>query len=267
MDRMRTGPDFAVARVRPGVFLVLVAVLSVPFFVVGWLAPVVRVGAIAVPASAAMFVVPAVAAMILTAWPGGRTAAVALVARIIDRPLGPGRWYVVAVLVSPVVAVAADLVMRATGHGGPLPTSLVALPAVLAFTLIAATGEELGWTAYATDAIQRRHGPIWTGIVLGIFWGAWHLVPLLQAGHGAVWIGGWFAGTIAARVIIVALHDATGGVTAAILMHAMLNVAAAYTPHYDTASVAVLIGVFTTAVAVPFAAHSARFYRRHAELW
>ncbi|RBQ21944.1 CPBP family intramembrane metalloprotease [Spongiactinospora rosea] len=230
-------------------FLILVAGLSVPFYVLGAVSPVVRVGAIALPASAAMFVLPALAAVILTCRDGGRAAVTAFLARVIDRPPGRARWYVAATLLPAAIGTLTWTFGRLAGDiGSVLPESLVALPLILAAALVAAACEELGWTGYATDPLQCRYGTAGAGLLLGVFWAVWHLVPLLQAGRGAAWIGGWFLGTVAARMILVGLRNATAGVSAAILMHAMLNVTAAYTPGYDE-PVAPLLSALLTVVA------------------
>ncbi|WP_196814439.1 CPBP family intramembrane glutamic endopeptidase [Nocardia sp. BMG111209] len=114
--------------------------------------------------------------------------------------------------------------------------------------MVAATCEELGWTIYATDELQARFGLIRTGLGLGVFWAAWHLVPLWQAGHPMRWIGGWFLGTVAVRVLIVWLHDRSGGSAGvAILLHTMVNVTAAYTPGLDSTAFAIVSGAVTAA--------------------
>lgn len=237
---------------RPIVFLVLVSALSLPFFLLGALFGSVQVGAMKLPASAVMFVLPVVAAALLVHRAAGWAGVVRLLRRVVDRPAAQARWYAVAVLIPVGVAVAAHLIARATGQvGSALPLSLVAVPVLVLAAVVAASCEELGWTAYATDPLQQRWGAAVTGLLLGIFWGIWHLIPLLQAGHSGPWLLGWFAGTVAARVIIVYLHNATnGGGSTAIVLHAMLNVTAALTPDYDNAISPILAGALTVVIAV-----------------
>ncbi|MFC4013286.1 CPBP family intramembrane glutamic endopeptidase [Nonomuraea purpurea] len=234
---------------RPVQFLALVTALSVPFYVLGAVSPTVRIGAIDLPASATMFVLPVLAAAILAYRDGGRAAVTALLARVVDRPAGRVRWYVAAALLPAAIGALSWTFGWLAGEvGSVLPTSSAALPLLFAAAVVAAACEELGWTGYASDPIQRRFGTVRGGLLLGAFCGVWHLIPLLQAGHGAAWIGGWFLGTVAGRVIIVGLRNATGGVSAAILMHAMVNVTAAYIPDYDD-PVAPLMSSSLTAVA------------------
>lgn len=236
---------------HPARFLVLVTALSVPFYVLGAVSPAVRVGAVELPASAIMFVLPGLAAAILAHRAGGRAAVAALLSRVVDRPAGRARWYVAAAPLPAVIGALTWTLGRLAGGMGSAPaTPLAVLPLLFAAALVAAACEELGWTGYACDPMLRRFGTMGTGLLLGTFWGGWHLVPLLQVGHGAAWIGGWFLGTVAARMIMVGLRNATGGVSAAILTHAMLNVTVAYVPDYDQPAVPFVSGLLTVVAAV-----------------
>lgn len=86
---------------------------------------------------------------------------------------------------------------------------------------------------YAAGPLLDRRGVLGTGLIIGVVWGAWHVVPLLQAGRSPAWIAWWFLGTVAARVIIVWLYAGTGGsVPAAVVVHAMLNVMPSLLPGY-----------------------------------
>ncbi|MGX1777612.1 CPBP family intramembrane glutamic endopeptidase [Nocardia brasiliensis] len=238
---------------RPLLFLALVTAMSLPFFVLGAFVDSVRVGALELPASAAMFLVPVLAAAFLVRRDEGRKAVWALLWRAFDYSAAPHKvWYLVAAGVPVVAGIAAyGLARGLDAVGGGVPISLAALPFVLIATLFSATCEELGWTGYATDPLQRRWGPVWAGIALGIYWAVWHLVPLAQVGHGFWWISGWFAGTVSGRVLIVWLHNRTGqGILAAILFHAMLNVTAVVTPDYGEPIVPILGGALLTLAAV-----------------
>ncbi|MFD5190189.1 type II CAAX prenyl endopeptidase Rce1 family protein [Streptomyces sp. NPDC058357] len=122
---------------------------------------------------------------------------------------------------------------------------------VLAVVFLVAAAAELGWTGYATDPMIRRWGELTTGVAPGVFWGAWHLVPLVQAHHGARWIGGWFATTVAARVVMVRLYLSTGrSMLSTICVHASLNVCAAMAPGYGLARMSLITGGLTVLVAV-----------------
>ncbi|MVU83785.1 CPBP family intramembrane metalloprotease [Nocardia sp. ET3-3] len=238
-------------RGRPMLFLGVVTALSIPFFVLGAVTGGLRVGAMRLPSSAFMFVLPVLVAVALTWRADGRAAAVTLLSRVVDRPAAKPSRYVLAALLIPAIGVLSYLLPRWSGRvDGALPLSPAAAPAVIVAYLLAATCEELGWTGYATDPLRQRFGLAATGIGLGVYWALWHLIPLLQAGHPAAWLAGWFLTTVAARVLIVWLHDHTGnGVSAAILLHAAVNTTESYTPGLDLPITMITIGILTAAAA------------------
>jgi membrane protease YdiL (CAAX protease family) len=135
-------------------------------------------------------------------------------------------WYAPLILTMPAVAVFSYGAIRLMGVPVPLPPFSVLM--VLALSLvafIAALGEELGWSGYAIDPMQDRWGALQAGILLGMVWSIWHIVPLLQVHRSPVWIGWWCLGTVAARVLIVWLYNNTGkSVFVAAVFHTMENV-------------------------------------------
>lgn len=46
---------------------------------------------------------------------------------------------------------------------------------------IGAIGEELGWSGYIIDPMQNRYGALKAGVILGIIWAVWHIIPYSQA--------------------------------------------------------------------------------------
>lgn len=203
-----------------------------------------------VPASALMFVCPGIAAALLVRRGGGslrRWFAAAV------RPPGAAQaaWYVPIVLLAPAILVASYLVMRWTGLPLPAESRIpwLAAPLLAVVYLVPALGEELGWTAYATDPLLRRWGVLGAGVAIGAVWGLWHVVPYWQGGHDARWIAGQVLFTVGFRVILVWLYARTGTAMAAVVAHASYNVAWSLFPnaasHYDP----VVTGLITAAVA------------------
>ncbi|TLF54218.1 CPBP family intramembrane metalloprotease, partial [Nonomuraea sp. KC401] len=184
-------------------FFVLLFVLAVPFWAAGTLTEATP--AMGLPLSALMFVVPVVAAAIVTYRREGTGGMRSLAARTFG-PGGRGRgtWPAAAALLPLALAVVCAGVARASGLPSALPEMpLLTAPLLVVVFFLAAACEEAGWTAFATDPLNGRLGPLRTGLLLGAVWGVWHFVPLVQAGHSAAWIAWWFLGTVAARVVIV----------------------------------------------------------------
>jgi uncharacterized protein len=222
----------------PLTFFVWVFALSVPFWLIG--AVTRRQLFPGLPVSALMAFYPLMAASMLV-YREHKTAGVAeLLKRAFDYPrISAKVWYAPIVLLKPGVMVLTYGLMRVMGL--PLPTPqfsvLAALVMFLVF-LIAALGEELGWSGYVIDPLQERWSALHASLLLGLVWATWHLVPLVQAHRSPAWIAWWGLGTVASRVLIVWLYNNTGkSVFAAILYHAISNVSWLLFPndgsHYD----------------------------------
>lgn len=80
-------------RPRPVTFLVLVTVLSLPFFLLGAVTDGVRIGALELPPSALMFTLPVIAAGILTSRDNSAAGVVLMLRRAYEpRHERPGIW-------------------------------------------------------------------------------------------------------------------------------------------------------------------------------
>jgi membrane protease YdiL (CAAX protease family) len=205
-------------------FFALVFALSIPFWVLGAVYPIELLPGL--PVSALGAFTPALAAAILVYQRGRLPAVRQLLGRSFDfKRIRNKAWYLVIILVNPAVAVLAYGIMRALGRSLPNPSGLT--PAVLLLFVsffVAALGEEIGWTGYATGTLQRHWGTLAAGLGLGLVWAAWHFVPLVQAHRSLQWIAWWSLGTISSRVIMVWLYVHAGeSVFAAALFHAMIN--------------------------------------------
>jgi membrane protease YdiL (CAAX protease family) len=240
------------------VFVALLTALSVPFYVLGAFVGEAGVGSMELSASALMFVAPAVAAIILVRRRQHDEGVSALLCRIISRPDPRLRWWAIALLTVPVITLFAGLAVRVLGDDqGAVAVPVSALPVVAAIFLVSAACEELGWSAYLTDALTGARGIVTTGVMVGVAWAVWHLVPLLQVGHGAAWLAGWAAMTVASRMIIVWLYvSSAGSLPYAIVFHASMNVCAAYTS--GTAASMIASGAVTSALAIGLAVALAR---------
>lgn len=227
-------------------FLGLTAALSAPLWALG--AASRRQLLPGLPLSALMTVCPLAAAALLTCRRTGRQGAMALLGRALDaRRIPAPAWYLPALLLSPTVAVAAYGWQRARGVPVPPFEATAAEAGGLALLLlIAAAGEEVGWSGYALEPLLRRRGPLGAGLALGAAWAAWHLIPYVQAGRSQGWIAWQCARTVASRVLIVQLYTRAGrSVLATVLFHASDNLSVFLYPragsHYDPQATAVIL--------------------------
>jgi membrane protease YdiL (CAAX protease family) len=188
----------------------------------------------------AMLAGPSLAGLLLTGLVAGRAGYRDLLARLLRWRVG-AHWYAVALLTAPLVFAALNLALS--------PFSPEARPAIatadnLASFLLLGTVpalfvgffEELGWTGFATPLLKRRHGVLATGLLVGVPWGAWHLIT------SDLWIANAFSGGLpvalflivngillligqlpAYRVLLVWVYARTDSLLVAMLMHASLS--------------------------------------------
>ena len=226
---------------RPFFFFAWVLALSVPFYVWGVLAPV-RGLPFGLPATAAMVVVPALLATIMTAPRRGTATGRALWRRVLDTDrIEDTRCLAAAVLIMPLTSFAAYVSMALLGL--PLPDALHVpleqIPLMIMVYVIGAVFEEIGWTAYATEPLQERHGVLGGGIVIGLVWALWHVVPWwFGQRHALSWVAGQAAATVLTRVIMGFIYARCGrSLFLAIIFHAMINISYSLFPnsgsHYN----------------------------------
>ncbi|WP_299671016.1 CPBP family intramembrane glutamic endopeptidase [uncultured Polaribacter sp.] len=93
--------------------------------------------------------------------------------------------------------------------------------------------EELGWSGFATPKLREKYGVLKTGLIIGVFWGAWHFLPVFW-GSGdrlgnldvSIFLPGLFfhyAGLIPVRILIVWLYDKSLSLIPPIILHATLT--------------------------------------------
>jgi membrane protease YdiL (CAAX protease family) len=201
-------------------YALLVLLLGAVFWVAGPLLGVLTAWTRAeLPASALMAVCPALAAWIVAARQG---TAAELAHRL--RPVRTGwHWWATAVVVMPGVLALEALAGGRAPWQGAAPAEVLLLCAVF---LVPALAEEIGWTGFALPRLLRRTGPVAAGVLIGVLWSLWHVVPWLQLGHGGTWILGQSLFSVALRVLLVALAVRSGaGLWPAVLAHASSNVA------------------------------------------
>lgn len=205
-------------------FFVLVVVLTIPFWLLGAATGLDLLPGLPIAALAAFC--PMIAAMIVLYREQGMTGVIGLLKRAFDfRRIKAPIWYIVVLLLMPLVMVLSYIVLRLIGTPIPAPQiNPLNILILCALFFIAALGEELGWAGYATDPMQARWGALRASLLLGAIWALIHYIGLAQAHRPLNWIAWWTLGAVAARVIITWLYNNTGkSVFAAALFHMMIN--------------------------------------------
>jgi membrane protease YdiL (CAAX protease family) len=239
--------------------------LSIPFWLLGSATGLQLLPGL--PVAALMFICPVSAALICVYRENKTAGAIELLKRAIDfRRIRPKIWYVPITLLIPGVMVLSFGLMRLIGVPLPAPqfTVSAALAMLVAFFL-SALGEELCWSGYALDPMQRRWNAFGASILLGLVWSAWHIVPFMQAHRSVAWIAWQCLFTVAARVLLVWLYNNSGkSVFAATVCHATSNVSIFvpnYGSYYDPRFSALITTVAAAIVTVVWGPRSLARYR------
>lgn len=220
-------------------FLLLVFGLSLPFWLAGayadrFLPPSMP---IRLPPSALMAFMPMVAALILTARQGGAAGFHAMLARAVDgrRVRGAGWWLAALLLMPSAMLLEYGLILLRDGPISDPVFPLASLPVFFLMFLAAGIGEELGWQGYAYERLVPGMSALAAGLVLGLVWVVWHIIPMAQTGHDAVWSAWQLAAMFPLRVITVWLFAASGrSVLLVAVFHAMTNVSEFMFPDYGS---------------------------------
>src|SRR5829696_6051180 len=184
---------------------------------------------------------PSVAGIMLTGFVYGREGFRTLFTRITKWRVG-ARWYAVALLTAPLVSTAVLIPLSLISpvflpgiFASEAKVSFVLMGIVVG--LIVGIFEELGWTGFAVPTLLKlRYGVLSTGLIVGVLWGAWHLLGNdiwasvatsggLPPAPFAVLVGlVLLVGQLPAlRVLMVWVYDRTGSLLVAMLMHASLT--------------------------------------------
>lgn len=232
-------------------YFVLTFVLAIPFWIAGALTN--RQLLPALPVSALMFVCPVTAAAIVVYRANGLAGVSALLKRSFDiNRVSATIWYLPTILLMPSIMGGSYAVLRLMGVPVPNP-QLSAGTTLTLFVVffIAAIGEELGWSGYASNLLQEHFGALRGALLLGVVWAVWHFIPLLEAQRSLGWIAWWSLGTVAYRVLITWLSNNTGrSVFVAALFHTMINLTWQLFPINGSAYDPRVTSVITAAVAV-----------------
>jgi hypothetical protein len=190
---------------------------------------------------AGMFAVlgPTIAAFILVGRESGRAG----MGRLIRRAFATGfsmRWWLPTLLLMPVIGLLTAAVLSLLGTELPewtTPSLITALVTAITILFIGGGLEEFGWRGYALDRMQNGKNAVVASLVLGFFWGLWHLPLFFMEGttqaEAAIPIWEFILQIMVLSVLFTWLYNNTGGsLLVAILFHTIGNTTGALLPPY-----------------------------------
>lgn len=209
---------------HPLVFFVLIYAMSVPFWYIS-----VHLGASGLPDNIPLTDIgatlsPATAACILIYIENGKLGLKQFLSRVYDyRRIERKRWLIICIILLPTLYAITYAAMQFSNL--PVARHLnfsSSLISALVMFLIAATLEEIGYSAYATDALQKQFSALTTSLLIGVPWALWHLPSMIKMGQPWQLIAWGLLATVGFRVITVWLYNNTNcSLLAVILAHAV----------------------------------------------
>ena len=185
----------------------------------------------------AMIAGPNLAGLLLTGIVHGRAGLHELHARLLRWRVS-ARWYAAALLIAPaLMTVVLGLLSRFSPRFLPgivvSQDKAVLVLSGLAIGIAAGVFEEIGWTGFAIPVLRLRHGTLATGLIVGVPWAAWHVLPAIWASgtvSGALSLASYvidpFLFLVVFRVLMVWVYDRTESLFVGILMHVSLTASA-----------------------------------------
>ena len=239
-------------------FLALVLLASLPFYALNLAAISLPFG---LPPSVAMIVVPFLVAAVFIWRSGGSRAIKAWFISILDvKRVTDKRWLLFAVAIVPVMSLVSYSVGLLTGQSvsGAVP-GVGEMLLIASVFWVGAIFEELGWTAFATKPLQKRHGIFIAGLILGIVWAAWHIVPFMQMGRAGDWIVFHSLTIVGNRIIMGYVFARTNQTTSpALFYHAALNFMPEFLPGVYASYNPMVHAILVWFVAILFFAKTAK---------
>lgn len=207
-----------------------------------------------------MLVGPSITAVLLTGLESGKAGFRELRTQLFKWRVGV-RWYVVALLATPLLAV---LILLTLSIFSPefLPAiftvedklSLVVMNIVLG--LFIGLFEEVGWIGFVVPRMRKRNSILITGLIVGFLWGAWHFPPFWESDSFSgvfpliLLVVRLFAWLPPYRVLLVWVYDRTGSLFVSILMHASLDATMLTLPSADLSGSALVIWILVWSAAL-----------------
>lgn len=179
---------------------------------------------------------PSAFAILFVFFVNGRGAGIDLLRRALRWRRGV-HWWLIAVFGVAIIYLIGVAIFAVAGGDAPewvaLRDEIDLLPLFFLFILLPVfgpVGEEIGWRGYLQGHLQPRIGPLWTSLLIGFYWGFWHLPDFviedtIQSNLGMVFFVPFIFSTIANSFVMTWLYNRTNSSTllAGILWHAGID--------------------------------------------
>jgi membrane protease YdiL (CAAX protease family) len=148
--------------------------------------------------------------------------------RMMVRRLNPRtvnlKWHLVILLVISLATLGQLIIIRLLGYSFDLSLFLTRIVFLLPLLILGPLSEELGWRGYALDRLGTRWNALISSLMVGFFWGLWHL-PLFYIPGTSQYLYdisffGFLVGLLAISVLYTWIFNNTGAsIWSAVFFH------------------------------------------------
>lgn len=182
---------------------------------------------------------PTIAAFVLIGLESGRAGMGRLFRRAFETGFSAW-WWLPTLFLMPVIGLLTAGVLSLLGTEIPewtAPTLVAALITAVTILFVGGGLEEFGWRGYALDRMQSGQNAVVASLVLGFFWGLWHLPLFFIDGttqaEAAIPVWQFILQIMVLSVLFTWLYNNTrGSLLVAILFHTIGNTTSALLPPY-----------------------------------
>jgi len=182
---------------------------------------------------------PTIAAFVLIGLESGRAGMGRLLRRAFETGFSAW-WWLPTLFLMPVIGLLAAGILSLLGTDIPewtAPTLLAVLITAVTILFVGGGLEEFGWRGYALDRMQSSQNAVVASLVLGFFWGLWHLPLFFIDGttqaEASIPVWQFILQIMVLSVLFTWLYNNTrGSLLVAILFHTIGNTTSALLPPY-----------------------------------
>jgi membrane protease YdiL (CAAX protease family) len=117
---------------------------------------------------------PSIVALIMTGRIDGKEGLRSMMKRLNPRTVSL-KWHLVILLVIGLATLFQLMIIRLLGYSFDLSLFLTRIVFLLPLLILGPLSEELGWRGYALGRLQTRWNALVSSLIVGFFWGLWHL--------------------------------------------------------------------------------------------
>ncbi len=164
---------------------------------------------------------------------GGKSAVKDLLNRVIRIKI-KAKWYILALLFTPLLAAIAIGIYKIFGGELVIGKDIAAASIPFAFLIelwLFLVTEETAWRGFALPRLQSKYTPLIASLILGTAWALWHIPLFLisDSFQSTIPFVGFFISTVATTITMTWLFNNTrGSIFLAAIFHASTDVAIGY---------------------------------------